>query len=42
VDDQIVKLVRFPGFSELGVNPTDAELLVDFAVFLEIQWVLLI
>jgi hypothetical protein len=33
-DGQIVKLVEFPSFGE---NPTDAELLVDMAGFLEMQ-----
>jgi hypothetical protein len=38
-DDETIKLVKFPGFSESGTDPTDAKLFVDLAVFLGSRWV---
>jgi hypothetical protein len=33
-DGDTIKFVKFPGFNENGMNPTDAGLFVDISMFL--------
>jgi len=33
-DGETIKFVKFPGFNETGINPTDAKLFVDISTFL--------
>jgi hypothetical protein len=37
MNGQIVRLVKFPAFSDYSMDPTDAERLAAISAFLEIQ-----